>query len=471
MWRSLPWGRGANDLPRLTAIREAVGGRYTLSCLDGVWYGASGVVDMPVNPWALQATWYIDPTLGNDLTGSGLDASHPIRTSVEFNRRFGSDVYAPTDLYITGDLPDAERFNLDLCMHTSGSFYVHGTRTQIASGTLSARTLRAPATNTPNDITDAGQTWAPLVGKLIEFTATGAVAWILKDLGGNKARISVPMTYGTVRASSTEVTLAGNEAYKVYSLTQVTSDGGIQITGGGPNILQNPQFPYVYVDYLDFRSVLSGGYPINLPTIKSDNIWTYLRCCSLYGNIEDFLCLMNCSIAQSTTVVGFRRFIYISGGAAFAWITLVGGPHAGPYTYRVPFTVQGGNITADCNVTLGTDLAIFDAPSAQPALAIGPNSNVYSYSYLYGSGGTNCGVNFYPRSSMISAASNLVISGTAGEFKFYGSAPTPQMPDLTAYASGALPPTSPITTWAQLAAAPFNGYLYHSKYGIRIAPI
>lgn len=72
-------------------------------------------------------------------------------------------------------------------------------------------------------------------------------------------------------------------------------------------------------------------------------------------------------------------------------------------------------------------------------------SNNAEYGLYVGSGATVTRLN----------QATVTITGTSGDFTLSGNAT--QLPDLRNYADGYLPSLSSCSTWAELAAAPFNG--------------
>jgi len=182
---------------------------------------------------AVQATWYIDPTAGSDA-GAGDSAAAALRTWAEFVRRVGVAPYIKSrvDVYLLGNIPVADPVFLRPIVQGSGMLFIHGTKTLVTAGVLTAVTARVVATNTPLSGADTTTptVWAAHVGRLVEITASGTPArvgaawWVAKDLGANTARFSTAVTQvvetGTA-PSSTEVTPGVGDVFAVYTLSKI----------------------------------------------------------------------------------------------------------------------------------------------------------------------------------------------------------------------------------------------------------
>jgi len=183
--------------------------------------------------YATQAVWYIDPVLGVD-SNTGLASTTALKTWSEYVRRVGVAPYIRNrvDIYLLGDMPSTDPVVLRPVLHPNGFLYIHGTKTVVATGVLTAVTARAVATNTSLSGADTTTptVWTSHVGRLVEITASGTPArvgaawWVAKDLGANTARFTTAATEiletsGT--PSLTEVTPAAGDVFAIYTLSKI----------------------------------------------------------------------------------------------------------------------------------------------------------------------------------------------------------------------------------------------------------
>lgn len=441
----------------ITTIATASGtGRWRRLCL-------------PALKWQEQTTWYINASTGSD-EATGVDSAHAIKTFAEWKRRVGRDIRVVMDVYLETSLPSTDKFDVNAYVHITGGLRFHGTRTVVASGTLTARTARDAAANTPNDITDAGtpQVWTSLVGKLVGFTASGAYAWVAKDLGGNAARISVPTTTTDQRSSCAEVVLAGNEAYEVYDTTTVYLDRGIIVDAAYSD--PPTSSPPIYFDDIQFLMTSTA----NTPYIESaGGAALYLRRCGLVGGLVDGLSAMCCSWYSSSgstaAIYALKRSPSIVGCLSFRICLMNGGGGAYTYLYKTGLMMQGARLLVNGVASLTADISVFDATGA--GVSIGNGGLVYGASKIYGSGNTTYGLDLASGGRLISSIpANLTITGTSGDVSFAGASPGNQLPDIKASAGGSLPSASACTTWAQWAASPFSGKVLDYGNGIYMGP-
>ncbi len=129
--------------------------------------------------WLVQATWYVNPLIGNDEAGGGILA--PLRTVAELNRRLSvGPIGQATTVWIIGSavMPEAH-----LAVDTDGYlFTVRGLLTASGTGSIGTWTTRNHATPEATLITDpvVGD-WTPYEGSRIDITSgasVGAVGWV-----------------------------------------------------------------------------------------------------------------------------------------------------------------------------------------------------------------------------------------------------------------------------------------------------
>lgn len=137
-----------------------------------------------------QASWYVDSVNGNDQNAGTVTA--PLKTLAELQKRWeAKKTLGATTITLSGATTEA----LTLQATLGGTLTVSGTPTIIYAGTVGAYQAQA----VPNDarLTDAGigaaGGWSANVQRRLRLTSgagAGAIAWVLKDLGSNVARVS-----------------------------------------------------------------------------------------------------------------------------------------------------------------------------------------------------------------------------------------------------------------------------------------
>jgi hypothetical protein len=132
-------------------------------------------------------SYAIDGSTGDDLAAG--DALHPIATWAELDRRIHDQPIAyPMAVSIANyDGPALVRLTVD--SFTGGKVTISGTpNAALHTGTVNVYTAKAPASNLPYRLTDAGVAdWSPYIGKRLRLTSgaeSGAVAWVLKNVAG-----------------------------------------------------------------------------------------------------------------------------------------------------------------------------------------------------------------------------------------------------------------------------------------------
>lgn len=225
--------------PRLLTVANVFGsvaaggfGGGVVDVLSGSTVGVSEVpvIDTFPDPMT-QAQWYIDAVSGNDAW-DGTSATFvsgtvgPIKTYAEYIRRTGLNrpLTIGVTISLVSDLPVGDPVILTGVPTTSlGTLSVVGINLTVArTGTLTGYTAPVAATNTLPDVTDAAVAdWTPYAGKLLRFTSgphtaasDKAAAWIMKDIGSNKARVANPC-YVSGGINAIAFIPAGNETYEI----------------------------------------------------------------------------------------------------------------------------------------------------------------------------------------------------------------------------------------------------------------
>jgi hypothetical protein len=142
----------------------------------GQWHSLEGTSDQK---WLSQSTWYVDAIAGND-ENSGVDVSHPLKSTDEIQRRWGTN---PTiAIYVTINLINApDIINLSLSRSTDiAGLLIQGITTDVVTTTVGVYTAKSDSTNKGYDLTCPGVSdWTPYVG--LRVLANGnAVSWVRK---------------------------------------------------------------------------------------------------------------------------------------------------------------------------------------------------------------------------------------------------------------------------------------------------
>lgn len=180
-----------------------------------------------------QAAWYIDPVNGSDVADGTVTG--PLKTLSEWSRRFlDQEINITLTVNILGNIPNTDRPLLRFLVGDDGFVLFKGQRTVLRTGTFTSVTDMNKSANQAATITDSSQgtswTAAGLVAERIRITGgarENSVAYILKDLGTNEARvgcwISDPFTDGPPYSiySFTNPDVQVGDPYVVESLTTI----------------------------------------------------------------------------------------------------------------------------------------------------------------------------------------------------------------------------------------------------------
>lgn len=419
--------------------------RYSTTLADGIttinsYESASGTLPgrwvrmcVPHPDWKVQFGWYIDPVAGNDYaTGTSGD---PIKTWAELLRRT-SDGFAPgstVTVYLLDDLPEADPLNLDWRFITPATvsgggisgfstLMVEGSvkSTLLSTGTVSGFTERDPSVNSADELTATDGIdpvdWANLLSThpeaRIRFTsgsASGAVCYAVKDLGGGIARITRPWDpMSFVPISSANMPVPG-DTFVIETLIKVSA---VMSSKAGFNqvIVSNVWFDNGQYAYVDAGS--TGAFSL-----------FFIQCVANGFNTLS-LWAFNC-LSYSYVSLGSVGSALFSGG-------VVGYPvknGAGTLQLDQGVIIQGSQIgisTVGFGLnTYGTcyiyDVGIFDSPTSGVEVQGSGQLQIVNGSTFYGNGNANFGV-LLGRGSRIlgiqdSSSTTLKITGTSGDVK------------------------------------------------------
>jgi hypothetical protein len=431
--------------------------------------------------WTTQLSWYIDPAnvAAND-ENSGIDAAHPLKTGMELYRRtktleLGAGII---NIYIISDISLPDALMLDVSTNGSTTLLVHGSatpgngKTVLYSGTITAKTDQAQATNVRAQMTDAGVptgTWAGAgfisntasPNKRIRFTSgarTGCVCWPQKDNAAGKVFISaiinvVPYLTAAYAATATRQNLAGGETFSLEALVQVQCmDLRIR---DRENLTANPFAVVSTIESICFTG--SAG-----PALRGGANYAVVGCCRVSdGGVtsrEDAHIGINFVACHSS---GFDfhggRTVSCYGCHLTGPVTIF--PEAAGFVSVFLSTIaQGCPVLRAANggKASGGCCAAFDSPSSA-FIAIGNGSKVWYENdagttdspLLWGNGNAKYGVDVRPGATfeMTPGNANPVCTGTGGDFRLEGNAQARAF-DETTGAYTALRNS----TWANFAA-------------------
>lgn len=372
--------------------------------------------------WSAQPLWYIDPVAGDDQARG--DAAAPLRSWAELRERQVRGVQRSCTIHLLRDLPESDPLVFDWQIEPLGLVVVQGASTLVRSSTITARVVRAAATNTPNAITDfplAAPGWTPDIvgvnGRFVQFTdgpAAGLSGWAVLDLGANQVRCSSWLDDAWTEAQP----LAGN-AYQVRRLLHVGRYWLAPLSG------------MVQVRTCRMGPSAAPAYPSGIDTASGGFVQFYT--CEL----PELLCvgghigLLNCAVpefgpfAEGTTIVADGGCILSSLGT--------------------PRIAQGAELQLDFGTVFqGTGIevrhgATFNALDAGLFDSAGSAMRIYRNGFArltaaFGSGAAGYGVLAEPIAQVQLGAGNFV-TGALGDVKVGAVA---------------------VATWAAVAAAAFR---------------
>lgn len=194
-------------------------------------------------------------------------------------------------------------------------------------------TAQNPAANGDARIKVGATVWGPFIGKRIRFTATGAVATILKDLGGGTARVSQPQTTSEpiFAISPVNVNPANGAAFVVEDL--VTINVGQHWRIG----FQGSAFGFAgQINFADVNMIAAGGAAGDFafePQIDDEATMVCYQCSNDRAQSQ------NCNVIHNGCTL---RSVYING---YGLMSGEGGSYFGGAILSpndVPIFVSGG---------------------------------------------------------------------------------------------------------------------------------
>jgi hypothetical protein len=378
----------------------------------------STVLNNPINQilasvWKIQATWFIDPISGLD-SNSGLSGSS-LKTWAELYRRMvlcgGPNVNVT--ITILSDLPSSDPLLSFDCFTGAIQVTVIGTPTIVRSSSFtSAPTARNSATNTPNDITDSTVSdWTSDIGvasgrilMMTSGTASDTPAWIVKNLGSNKARTS-PFYNND---DFTEKNPSSGDTYQIQQLTKVPAFNITPIKG---------IFEFKLLDFGD--SSFSFDYRVGPGSGTFGVSFTY---CAIYylGNENTNVFLNNCALKNSPNLFTGSDQMYAGT------IGDEGGFGAGEMETAGCLLLFNGTLIQGVGIPVSinfgylriSDAQVFDNPS-NGALVVG-QTGFCRIDKVSGSGNAGWGLNISNSGCVMATLSQCTVTGTLGDVLFCG---------------------------------------------------
>lgn len=323
------WSSDPTDVRPFTAldankrIPRAGGGSLTRTTYaDPKWrYGITDVYIDPSNVTGIASNEnkgiHTSPQVG--------DARAPLLTWQELFRRWGNG-----NTIFTGDLvglsfqvhilSDEPAISAALDPATQG--YITGTDTfprylgeanvVVLAGNLDGAggfTAQNPAVPAPGgaaaQIKVGATVWGPFIGKRIRFTATGAVATILKDLGAGSARVSQPQITNEPLffVAPTNANPANGAAFVVEDLVTVNTGNYWTIGGEGSAFGFGQQVNVADINVMTTNP--AGDFPFAPQTDGTRSTYVFYQCSSDRSQAQDAPVIHNgCTLRSSYFTLG-----------------------------------------------------------------------------------------------------------------------------------------------------------------------
>ena len=415
--------------------------------------------------WGKQAAWYLDPTNGNDeydgtsaTFTSGLTG--PIKTCAEFERRIGvrGNVAQLITLNLLGSLPGSDPLRITFAFGAAGGLRIVGKRTTVASGTFTAVTAIAAASNQPQEVTDTAQaSWASYVNMRLRITSgtrSGATAWVAKSMGSNKIRTSPFCAWSLATFLSggalTVVSPVVGDPYTVETLSTIASvvwDFSNAQAGSG-NYSNSP---------VSFEDCALSSPTITLasPGQNAGTVALLLMGCDIPGlsGVGNIFTLEACRVSSSLSgpsIFALDGCLWTTTALAVAGAQIQLGNHTLIQGTRLRIR-RGGLVYSASN-----GFCIMDSTSQGMGVE---NGGIFRGSGpLYGSGQSAQGI--YVASggqACYTSGSRPTVTGTGGDFELGPAAPATGV-RVFDDSTGAWSSTKVPTTYANLAAARPTGF-------------
>jgi len=413
--------------------------------------------------WSKQTEWYIDPINGND-ENVGNTTSAALKTLAEWYRRTGGVADGITmEVQILSTLPTTDPIPRRVGWTNAGKLRILGTRTAVATGMLTYYTAPNYAANTGAQIT-AAIDWAPHVGRSVYITECNAWVRIAKNLGGGVALVTQPANVtgdNTITFTTPYPIPAVGNTFTVYNVPTVYAYNGIGI------ISDNRSDATDNVVFRDLRFLEeAGGYKSIKGSVDGSVMAVFIRVEFGYwqpvGPYYFAMCFFGADSAKpwswffnSGSLVArccLQRLgyaVFDGGGESTLW----------------DYLVVGGYVSVNSRSKVINSMGAFDGSSP---IRIRDGGRFAGDAPIFGSGNTGTCLTVGARAQFsCSNFAQITVDGTT-QLSVGGYANL--LPDLTASAGAVLPALAPCTTFAQIAAAPFNGKAFNHANGAYAGP-
>lgn len=360
-----------------------------------------------VRSFGSQTSWAIDPALGND--GNAGTAASPLQTMAEFNDRFASLKIAPATvmtLQLVGNVLDEAPMLVGTRFGAGSSLTILGTRTDVATGTVSAVTGLGNAGTFPWQITTTGITWtSQTLGSQVRFSS-GQLGFISEVIDANNvvvgaiaaAGTSVVLTAPTIGLTVTVATLSRalppivNASGQTLGVAQLS----IQDLSFDPSVNNFVHCGGLQIQYYGCELRLAASnFPVNTPT--------NFRACrfTLSGNVN---------WRSGTDVIGTAATV-VAGTGSTLW------NHQSGQTTHSSITLTGARMfVTQCSVQLSGHVR----NTAGPILVQGSSGYLLATSVISGANNTGIGIDVPSGTMAYSGSNKPTVTGTTSDARVGG---------------------------------------------------
>lgn len=427
-----------------------------------------------VPEYVYRDTWYVDGTLGNDES-TGLSMGAALQTVGEWWRRTQGKFAEDCTLFVANPLAsDRGDYAVESIAHNGtgfqfqNNFTIQGVPTVVATDVIAAVVSPAILPGHRGQVTLTTNNVLAFDGLFCELTS-GVYA-------GATSPIGQVLAYGPIAADTAKQfsTMQFQITRDDFSWPQMPSPG---------DTCNLVQYPALYCTIRPFSNasihleklVIQPGNGFTGPVVFAfgpDQDGTVWSChMGVLFLINGGASLQNCYLDQwffnyDASTGGYDYLYCFFGGNT----VLFGGPTWHVVNYSIfTFGFQVGHETVGGmggNVCLSHGVGIYG-----PISVINRGKLFFAIAeYTFGNSGTTAGLNVASGGWLdmsTSGGANSGYTGTVQDLQLDGR--NTCLPDLLASAGLVLPAAAPLTTFAQLAAAPFNGAALSSLSGAYIA--
>jgi hypothetical protein len=463
---------GAGDL----VVPEDTSMEVTWSGTAQGWIPLSNGSAGPSPVFLTQAAWFIDP---QNVSGFASDANNgataitPLLTYQEaYERVFGQGPGAVlrqnttvTWLSAPTGLADPINVNVGVAGGFTLTFQAAAPTTRI-TGTFTGVTGINPATNQAQQVVDTGlplaNSWSAQVNHRIRVTngpRLGIYGWVARDLNPANPKTARTSRFTTKSADPINTPIVPSapqigDSYQVETLMPIQL-GSIQISSPTVNLLGFP--PTVVFNDFDFSAGLAPG-TTNVCTPQFSGVGaavSFQGCNTVFAEFGSWGSgraeYDNCFLSTYANVVGPSLFLAGLTNPAFGVVMA----RAAQFNFDHLIQGGGGLQVENGGYAIIQSLAIFD--SSEDGIVFFNGSGGSVSGVLYGSGNSQTGMAVLGSSDVSlqvgTPATDITITGTAGDFRLQGGANNARAFDETAGAYTAVR----AQTWALFQTAVAGG--------------